>query len=109
MRAYSLYGLTITTTIPFRAPLRPSNSPPTLTVDDEHGTRSVASASLLSTVPEQYWNSVTIQRAIRWTDGQDGLLFPGGDQVVVGHGRMTYVHAGHHPPRPDWVDARLLG
>jgi hypothetical protein len=109
MHVYSLYGTTISTEIPFLAPLPPSSAAPVLHVEEAYGGRPLDDAELLATMPDAYQNSVTIQRAVRLPDGEDVLLFPGGDQIALAERRITYRHAGINERRADYLDARLLG
>ncbi|MGB0385210.1 MAG: hypothetical protein ACPGWR_10335 [Ardenticatenaceae bacterium] len=109
MSVYSIYGVTFTTTLTFRSPLPPSSRAPELTVTEQYGAIPLEGAQLLSTLAEEYWIPAAIKYVYRFPTNEDLLLFPGGDQILISQKQMTYVHAGNHRERFDWLDVRMLG
>ncbi len=108
MNRYTLYGISIATSLDFRFPLPPSDRPVDLHLTESYGTLSLDQARLLSTTPEAYVNGAGIQAAYRLGDA-DVLLCLGGDQMVIRHDAIEYRHVRHAPIQRDFVEVRLVG
>ena len=105
---YSIYGITFSSTFPFRSPLPPSTDTPTLHITEQYGTLPLTGGNSVISIPEEYWNIVTPQAIYRY--GKDDIFhFPNEDQIVINNKQITCLHANQGPIRSDLKDVRLLG
>ena len=105
---YSIYGISFSSTFPFRSSLPSSTTPPILQVSEQYGTRSLSDADSIIPIPEEYWNIVTPTAIYRYAE-EDIFHFPNGDQIVIHPRAITCLHAKSGPIATDIKDVRLLG
>ncbi len=105
---YSIYGISFSSSFPFRSSLPSSSTPPILHVTEQYGTRPLLDPHSIIPIPEAHWNIVTPIAIYRYTE-EDILHFPNGDQIVIHPQKITCLHAQSGPIATDIKDVRLLG
>jgi hypothetical protein len=107
MALYSLYGITFSSTVPFRSPVLSDIRSPRLEVVELPAPLPIEGGVPIMELEEQYWALAAPYKILRMGD-RDVELFLEGAQIWVEPNRIAYAHAPGDP-RHDYMDVRLVG